>query len=121
MVSGGVSTNHVGGAAQFLLCRNTTSRYSSPVELLDNITMMYPIIMWHQRYSGHRITPPNGLSRAPAPTASSGKIALLGAGAQLWSAMPIPHSSLLTPHLTGNSPFSTTSSAISLISSQSCE
>ena len=24
------------------------------------------------------------------------KIALLGAGAQLWSAMPIPHSSLLT-------------------------
>ena len=31
------------------------------------------------------------------------------------------NSSLLTPHLTGNSPFSTVASAISLISSQSCE
>ena len=40
-------------------------------------------------------------------------------GAQLWSAMPIPHSSFLIPHLTGNSPSSTISSAISLISSQS--
>ena len=40
MVSGGVSTNHVGGAAQFLLCRNTTSRYFSPVKLLENFTIM---------------------------------------------------------------------------------
>ena len=42
MVSGGVSTNHVGGAAQFLLCRNTTSRYFLPVKLLENFTIMSP-------------------------------------------------------------------------------
>ena len=42
MVSGGVSTNHVGGAAQFLLCRNTTSRYFLPVKLLENSTIMSP-------------------------------------------------------------------------------
>ena len=42
MVSGGVSTNHVGGAAQFLLCRNTTSRYFLSVKLLENFTIMSP-------------------------------------------------------------------------------
>ena len=42
MVYGGVSTNHVGGAAQFLLCRNTTSRYFLPVKLLENFTIMSP-------------------------------------------------------------------------------
>ena len=42
MVSGGVSTNHVGGAAQFLFCRNTTSRYFLPVKLLENFTIMSP-------------------------------------------------------------------------------
>ena len=46
----------------------------------------------HGLYNSNLAAPRNGLSRAPAPTASSGKIALLGAGAQLWSAMPIPHS-----------------------------
>ena len=42
MVSGGVSTNHVGRAAQFLLCRNTTSRYFLSVKLLENFTIMSP-------------------------------------------------------------------------------
>ena len=42
MVSGGVSTNHVGGAAQFLLCRNTTSRYFLSVKLLENFIIMSP-------------------------------------------------------------------------------
>jgi|GEM_PF-1296211 hypothetical protein len=42
MVSGGVSTNHVGGAAQFLLCRNTTSRYFLPVKLLEDFIIMSP-------------------------------------------------------------------------------
>ena len=42
MVSGGVSTNHVGGAAQFLFCRNTTSRYFLSVKLLENFTIMSP-------------------------------------------------------------------------------
>ena len=51
-------------------------------------------------------TPRNGTSRAPSPTPTfyCRKIVLLGAlflphaCVQLWSAMPIPHSSFLIPH-----------------------
>ena len=56
------------GAAQFLLCRNATSRYFLPVELLVNVTKMYPKIIWHQRYDKHGIIPPNGTPRASSPT-----------------------------------------------------
>ena len=56
------------GAMQFLLCRNATARYFSPVRLLKNITQCHPKIIWHQGYGNHSITPPSGLSRAPAPT-----------------------------------------------------
>lgn len=116
------------GAMQFLLCRNVTARYFSPVELLKNITQCHPKIIWHQGYGNHSIILPRGLLRAPAPTISKflqvlrtgercsplqiiragllcRKIATLGAlflphaCVQLWSAMPIPHSSFLTPHL----------------------
>ena len=130
MVSGGVSTNHVGGAAQFLLCRNTTSRYFLSVKLLENFTIMSPPkIIQHQRYKKYSSIPPSGTPRASSPTilnlqqtpstgeqcsplhlirasscrrkiASLGALFLLYACNLLWSAMLIPHSSLLIPHLT---------------------
>jgi hypothetical protein len=130
MVSGGVSTNHVGGAAQFLLCRNTTSRYFLPVKLLENFTIMSPPkIIQHQRYKKYSSIPPSGTPRASSPTilnlqqtpstgeqcsplhlirasscrrkiASLGALFLLYACNLLWSAMLIPHSSFHTPHLT---------------------
>ena len=123
MVSGGVSTNHVGGAAQFLLCRNTTSRYFLPVKLLENFTIMSPPkIIQHQRYKKYSSIPPSGTPRASSPTilnlqqtpstgeqcsplhlirasscrrkiASLGALFLLYACNLLWSAMLIPHSS----------------------------
>ena len=69
MVSGGVSTNHVGGAAQFLLCRNTTSRYFLSVKLLENFTIMSPPkIIQHQRYKKYSSIPPSGTPRASSPT-----------------------------------------------------
>ena len=124
MVSGGVSTNHVGGAAQFLLCRNTTSRYFLSVKLLENFTIMSPPkIIQHQRYKKYSSIPPSGTPRASSPTilnlqqtpstgeqcsplhlirasscrrkiASLGALFLLYACNLLWSAMLIPHSSL---------------------------
>ena len=62
------------------------------------------------RNSSNPETPRNGTSRAPSPTFCSQVLLpqnrfarcclLFHSWAQLWSAMPIPHSSFLTPHLT---------------------
>ena len=91
MVSGGVSTNHVGGAAQFLLCRNTTSRYFLPVKLLENFTIMSPpnnstskiqkILQYSSEWDAEGVVPYNPEFTANskhrrtmfAPTSHSGK------------------------------------------------
>jgi len=91
MVPGGVSTNHVGGAAQFLLCRNTTSRYFLPVKLLENFTIMSPpnnstskiqkILQYSSEWDAEGVVPYNPEFTANskhrrtmfAPTSHSGK------------------------------------------------
>ena len=86
-----------------------------------------------QRTMAHRL--PYGTSTQPCntPKPRRSKRAVEGASpysffgqnrsARCWGTAMVSYanSSLLTPHLTGNSPFSTVASAISLISSQSCE
>ena len=87
----GVSTNHVGGAAQFLLCRNTTSRYFLPVKLLENFTIMSPpnnstskiqkILQYSSEWDAEGVVPYNPEFTANskhrrtmfAPTSHSGK------------------------------------------------
>ena len=91
MVSGGVSTNHVGGAAQFLLCRNTTSRYFLPVKLLEDFIIMSPpnnstskiqkILQYSSEWDAEGVVPYNPEFTANskhrrtmfAPTSHSGK------------------------------------------------
>ena len=91
MVSGGVSTNDVGGAPQFLLCRNTTSRYFLPVKLLENFTIMSPpnnstskiqkILQYSSEWDAEGVVPYNPEFTANskhrrtmfAPTSHSGK------------------------------------------------
>ena len=69
MVSGGVSTNHVGGAAQFLFCRNTTSRYFLPVKLLENFAIMSPLENFNIKDTKKYCSiPPSGTPRASSPT-----------------------------------------------------
>ena len=127
MVSGGVSTNHVGGAAQFLLCRNTTSRYFLPVKLLENFIIMSPpnnstskiqkILQYSSEWDAEGVVPYNPEFTANskhrrtmfAPTSHSGKFLppqnrsarcfiLLYACNLLWSAMLITHYSFLISH-----------------------
>ena len=120
-------TNHVGDAtlpcrkiaslfADFTLCRKQQKRCRSYSSMLVLFDVWVLCAFWICSAPLSRLTPIEALPQAPLgalpPDPHNGfhpltltrgvpldlLLASLGVGAQLWSALPIPHSSLIIPH-----------------------